>query len=688
MKTDSVIKEIKSDEFSDHYDRQKLLSGIPRHSKLVIFLTLLFSLFGAYGTYHYLTGRQASAILVYQPDETKTLPGGLPFNTPNFITQLELIMVPSNMQAVKTMLGIDESTKALQSQFEIPFPRVDSNLIRIIARGDHSVEKVNALARVAVKSSQDYYKDQVKQALFNYKDQLQFTMQEQVKQLGEIEEFKKSNKYYDLDEKNSISLNKLLDVRKREQDANIFYTTLMVEYENIKRESQKPVSEINQNSPETIYALRDRLLKVESILADAKIKLAATNPRIAALENEYQRIKDELAKTDDNGEGYVSPLARERLGGDLLTMQAKVRSSQKNWEQLYQELQDTEKKMEGFPKIQIEFQKLMQDKKLIDDQIVFLNTSIDKTRLLLNSPKGALGIYQLAESADVLKDSWWVKYLPFIGAIFGFLAGIIAAFAIEMTDKYLRTLKQVNLYYNVPGLIAIPEFKNINSKNSYEYLLLFIRDLSDRLDSILKRNAIPTNKFSMTFLSTQNGEGRTLIAYSLAKYYKDHRRKVIFLEFDTESLSSLDGGETPKASLIEVLKGEASWRDALINGQVDTLSVGQGDIYLKELIKSEAMDKLILDLKENYQVIIIDTPGLLFSDIGTNLAYHTDASLFLIGSGITEKSNVDLTLSQLDDKGIRPLGIVLNHVEPTYIEDKRVLNWAKEKHKGKNWLWK
>lgn len=692
MKTDPVIKDIKSDEFSDHYDKQKLLKGIPRHRKLVIALTLLFSLFGAYGTYHYLTGKQASAILVYQPDETKTLPGGLPFNTPNFITQLELILVPSNMQAVKTMLGLSESPKALQSQFEIPFPRVDSNLIKIVARGDHPVEKVNALARVAVKASQDYYKDQVKQALFNYKDQLQFIIQEQAKQLNEMEDFKKSNKYYDLDEKNSLSLNKLIDIRKREQDANLAYTTLMVEYENLKRESQKPVSDTNQNSPETIYNLRERLVKVESTLTEAKIKLAPTNPRIKALENEYQRIKDELAKSDEqDSDGYVSPQARERLSADLLTMQAKVRSAQKNWEQLSSELQETEKKMEGFPKIQIEFQKLMQDKKLIDDQIVFLNNAIDKTQLLLNSPKGALGIYQLAETADVLKDSWWVKYLPFIGAIFGFLTGLLAAFAIEMTDKYIRTLKQVNLHYNIPGLVAIPEFININAKNSYEWLLLFIRDLSDRLDSILKYRSIPINNFSMTFLSTQNGEGRSIIAYSLAKYYKDHRRNVIFLEFDIESLSIIDGAEPAQKNLVDVLKGNANWRQAVINGAVDSMSVGSGDIYLKELIKSEAMDKLINELKENYQVIIIDTPGLLYNDIGTNLAYHTDASLFLIGSGITEKSNVDLTLNQLNDKGIRPIGIVLNHVESTYIEDERVLNelkWAKAKHKGKSWLWK
>ncbi len=692
MKIDPVIKEIKSDEFSDHYDKQKLLKGIPRHSKLIIILTLLASLFGAYGTFHYLTGKQASAILVYQPDETKVLPGGLPFNTPNFITQLELIMVPSNIQAVKTMLGINESTKALQSQFEIPYPRVDSNLIKIIAKGDHSVEKVNALARVAVKASQDYYKDQIKQALFNYKDQLQFTVQEQAKQLSEIEEFKKSNKYYDLDEKNSITLNKLLDIRKREQDANLAYTTLMVEYENLSRESQKPITETNQNSPETLYNLRERLIKVETALSDAKIKLAPTNPRISALESEYERIKAEIAKNDDQGsDGYVSPQAREKIGVDLLTMQARVRSAQKNWEQLSSELQETEKRMEGFPKIQIEFQKLMQDKKLIDEQITFLNNAIDKTQLLLNSPKGALGIYQLAETADVLKDSWWVKYLPFIGALFGFLTGILVALGIEMTDKYIRTLKQINLYYNVPGLVAIPEFKDLNENNSYEWLLFFIRDLSDRLDSILKYRSIPTNKFSITFLSTQDGEGRSLIAHSLAKYYKDHGRKVIFLEFDTNSLSIVDGIDTPKVNLVDVLRGNVNWKEAVIKGSVDSMSVGKGDAYLKELIKSEGMDKLILELKEAYHVIVIDTPGLLHSDIGTNLAFHTDASLFLIGSMITEKSNVDLTLNQLNDKGIRPIGIVLNHVEPAYIEDERVLNelkWAKAKHKGKTWLWK
>ena len=296
MTTEPIIKEVKSDQFSDRYDKSKLFRGIPLHTPLILTSTIIFTLLGIYGTWHFLTGRQATAILVYQPDETKVLPGGIPLNTPTMITQLELITVPSNMQAVKTMLGLDIPPKILAFQYEVPFPRVDSNLIKIIAKGSDPVDKVNALAKAAVKSSQDYYKDQIKMALLNYKDQLEFALQAQTKQLTEIEEFKKNNQYYDLDEKNSIVLNRLLDLRKKQQDANLSYNMLLVEYENLKKQSQDKLGE-NKLTSDSLYYLQERLTQVETALSDAKIRYAPQNPRLLALEKEYQRIQEQLQES-------------------------------------------------------------------------------------------------------------------------------------------------------------------------------------------------------------------------------------------------------------------------------------------------------------------------------------------------------------------------------------------------------
>lgn len=685
MSNQPLIKEIKSDEFGDRYDQKKLFRGIPQHSTLVILSTLLFSLLGIYGTYHYLSGKQANSILVYQSDDTKTLPGGIPLTTPTLATTLDLIKVPSNLQAVKTMLGLDISVKDLDKLYEIPFPKVDSNMIKIVARGNDPVELANALAKVAVKASQDYYKEQIKQALFNYKDQLEFAIQAQNKQLAILEDFKKDNQYYDVDDKTSIFLSKLLDIRKRQQDANLLYNNLMVEYDNLKRESQK-YGTANETG-ESAANIRDRLNQLQPQLFDARVRFAPQNPRLIALEKEYARLKAELNK-GTGGEGIIiSAPAREKIELDMLALQGKVRSAQKNRQEIAAQLEGMEAEIENFPKLQVAFQNLVQQKKLIDDQVAFLNSAIDKTQLLLNSPRGSLALYQLADKDDVLKDAWWVKLLPFIGALFGFILGVLAALGLEMNDTHFKTLKQFSLRYNlIRPLLLIPEMKKLSLSKSYENTLFYLRDLVDRLAPLLAQKGVNPSKYSIAFLSSQNGEGKTLISYNLAKYLKTHHHKVCYLEFDSEGSPLIDSAHAHTPNLVNVLKGEAKFEDALVPGDVDILSVGKGDLHLKELTKSKQMTSLITQLKSAYDILVIDTPGLIESDTATSLALLADVNIFIVGSSLTDRSTVDSSLSDLVDRGIIPYGIILNKVPPIYIEDERVLSEMKrmkERSKGK-----
>ena len=92
---------------------------------------------------------------------------------------------------------------------------------------------------------------------------------------------------------------------------------------------------------------------------------------------------------------------------------------------------------------------------------------------------------------------------------------------------------------------------------------------------------------------------------------------------------------------------------------------------MKELIKSTKMGELLRTLKQNFDIIIIDSPGVINEDYTLNLAACSDFCLFIVGSGVVEKHFIDESLQVLDDSGIRPLGIVLNRVLPFYIDDER-----------------
>jgi capsular polysaccharide biosynthesis protein/Mrp family chromosome partitioning ATPase len=667
--SNSLIREARSEEFSDRFDTGKLLKGIPQHSLPVLICTVLLSLIGLLSSYYYLTTKVAESILVFHPEDIKELPGGIPFTATTLPTALDLIKVPVNLMAVKSTLNLNDTVKELNNSIDIPVPKYNSNIIRIVAKGPNSIDIANTLAKVSAKASQDYFKDQLKSALITYKEQFEFAALSLTKQLKEIEAFKKEHNYFDVDDKNTLFITRLQDVRKRLEESNMAFNSLLVEYENLKREADKydEVYSTRKSNQDPVY-LQTRMNQIETSLQDSRMKYAPDNPRLKVLENEYQRLKAEyqdISKQDDS-QFITSPAMRQKIESDLIGLQGRVRSAQKNRNELQLLYDKLNEEVLNVPKEQIEFAKLIQQKKFNEDQVAFLNQAIERTQLLLNSPKGALTVYQLADKDNPLKDSLSVKLLPFIGAIFGFGLGVFIAFILEMTDDHFRTLKQLEMAYNVKPLLIIPEIKNLTKENSYQTTLFSTRDLSDRIDTILFQKEMKGKHFILTFLSSENNEGKTLIAYNLLKYYNHHNRKAVLLDF-------IDNKRDGKPTIIDYLKNEASLSDILNLAEKEPLHIGHGDPHLKELIKTPRMEELLTALKNKYEAVIIVAPGLILNDYAVNLAQHSELNLFIISSSDVTRSKVDTAMNQLSSQHVKPDGTILNKVPPLYVDDERIL---------------
>lgn len=676
-----VFKEGDSENIMDRYDTRKLLLGIQRHLLAILLSSLIFTALGTWLAYKLMTTFTAEAVVLYQEDTPKNLSGGYTLTNLSMSTALDMIKIPSHFQAVKSILGLDMPLKQLQGMVNVPIPLNTSNLIRIVAKGDNAnlvVDVANTLAKVSVKSGQEFTQRQLQIALDNYRNQLEIARQKLSTDLQQIEDFKKENQYFEMDAEYATLLKQLSDTRGRLSNANLRYNSMVVEYENLKREAVSLPDKVPVTSTSIDYRInptRERINTLEGALMEASAKYAPGNPKLKALRDEIESLKaKKKTETEDKKEEILerNP-TKEKIEIELMRMQGKVRSSQKIKEDVAEDLIELEKKLESLPQKQIAFAKLLQTKLIDEEQVKYLNKAAETTQLMLNVPKGSIELYQLADKAKPLKDAWWVELLPIIGLFLGTGLGILLALFLEMQDKRLWTAKQVELAYNLPVMMTIPEIPFLNKKNVEDRGLFYMRILSERLERLPKKDhgKERRSQLSLTLTSSVEREGKSMLSYELARYYERVGKKVMLIDFDHRSNMFSEDNEIPVPSIESYLRGNVSIQDIIAEGKPDRMNLKDPTREMKELVKSERMSQLWKTVNSEYDVVIIDAPGIIQDDYALNLSAIADHCIFIVGSSLVSKSTVDESLKELNHMGIKPCGIILNRVLPVYIEEQR-----------------
>ena len=130
-------------------------------------------------------------------------------------------------------------------------------------------------------------------------------------------------------------------------------------------------------------------------------------------------------------------------------------------------LATVEKKLETLPADQMAFSKLLKANQSTEERVAFLTKAVQSIQLLSNVPRGSLELYQLAEKAKPLRDSWWVYSLPLIGLLSGLFLGIGASLILEMRDPHFCTAQQLDKSYTLPTLAVIPQLPELTPKKVF-----------------------------------------------------------------------------------------------------------------------------------------------------------------------------------------------------------------------------
>ena len=170
--------------------------------------------------------------------------------------------------------------------------------------------------------------------------------------------------------------------------------------------------------------------------------------------------------------------------------------------------------------------------------------------------------------------------------------------------------------------------------------------------------------------SSMSGEGKSFVATNMAGVMAISGKKTVILEFDIRKPKILKGLGIDRKNvkgITNYLMGKASIDDLIIpSPQMDNLYViGCGPIPPNpaELILDSKMDDLFREVKERFDIVVIDTaPVGLVSD-AVELGKYSDASVYIIRHNYTYKKQVQLVEEIYKGGKLPHLSIVINDVK-------------------------
>lgn len=197
-----------------------------------------------------------------------------------------------------------------------------------------------------------------------------------------------------------------------------------------------------------------------------------------------------------------------------------------------------------------------------------------------------------------------------------------------------------------PNSAAAEAYRNLRTS-------ILLSDLDTPPQVILSTSSLPA-------------EGKTVQAFALAMNMASMGRKVLLIEGDVRrSIFTARLGFEQGPGLIGVLAKQTSLDDAIVrdkNDSFDILIGGKARTNPVDVFSSHAFTDLMKDLRETYDMIIIDSPPLLAVPDARVMGQQVDTIIYSVRWNATTRAQVKEGLALLQTVNLKVSGLVLAQV--------------------------
>ena len=206
-------------------------------------------------------------------------------------------------------------------------------------------------------------------------------------------------------------------------------------------------------------------------------------------------------------------------------------------------------------------------------------------------------------------------------------------------------------------------------KDSDNYLLESFRVLRSNIHFLEKK----TNKV-IIFTSTIPNEGKTTISVNYAASIAITGKKVLFINCDIRRFRPLDRLKIKVTHGIEsVLLGKKKLDEVIVKEVEENLDILPSKHLrrdITELFMGNRIKELLDELRENYDLIVLDTPPLTIATDAAILSEYADGVIYVCGYNMVTKEKMLRSKKILERAKAKIYGVVINKIDKkTYVNE-------------------
>jgi capsular exopolysaccharide synthesis family protein len=360
-------------------------------------------------------------------------------------------------------------------------------------------------------------------------------------------------------------------------------------------------------------------------------------------------------------------LDRELKGVERIA-KARVQSAGEEVGKIAAALEVAKKEGMRVTKLEVEFDSLKRETDALAKQYALVQNRTKEAELTAKVKGNNLHVLDYARLPRVP-----VSPRLMLGALIAFalslLLSVLAAVGIEVLDRTLKTLEDVEKMLGLPCLGALPHLDRTArvtwsiaespTSTAAERCRLIRRNL------LLADHPYPLRRILVT--GAQPKEGKTLTSISLAMSMAQSGLRVLLVDCDLRrpSLGSALAPGVP-IGLTSVVCGGASLDETIRETAVPNLYLlpaGPLPTNPSALADSERLGKVLQECSLRFDRVVLDTSSLLGTTDPALVARHCDGVVMVVRAGQTKLEDARSAHETLISAGAHVVGVVLNDVE-------------------------
>jgi tyrosine-protein kinase Etk/Wzc len=464
----------------------------------------------------------------------------------------------------------------------------------------------------------------------------------------DLVEYREINNIIDYETQSQNYFNNLLEADKEinVQSAYLSIADMLDNYLKDKTNKYTPVPSSLGIADETLTSLAENYNKTQLLRKDyLESNISPENPIIKETESQIEELRTKLVENLKNIRGTFK--------NNIADLQRRSTVAQNQASQLPAKLQGL-----------LVLERALGSKKAIEEMLMQkrIETSISKASTIPNSRI----IDEALPDNNPIKPNR--KAVQILAILVGLGLPALFIFILEVVNDKVTNRFDIERLTNAAILGEVghsfSESSLVVNKTNRSMVAEQFRIIRSNLQYVLNK----VDKQVILVTSSFSGEGKSFISTNLAGVMALAGKKTIILEFDIRKPKILSGLNMPKKpGISNFLVGKAEMEDLPVPvtdyENLYVLPCGPVPPNPSELLLDPKMDQLFDYLKNNFDVIIVDTaPVGMVSDAMT-LGKFADCTLYIARQGYTFKKQVILIDELYQQAKLPKVSIIINDVK-------------------------